>query len=115
MITLISWGHKFGNPPANFKFDVSYLKNPWREKKLQNASEKRILKFMENQKEFKILVNSLVDLVSTYEKLWPKENLIFAVCCSAGSYRSPMVVKSMEKKLKKTKINCKVKHPFYER
>ena len=53
MIYLLSWGFKFGRPPANFAFDVSYFKNPWREKELRNGKEEDIIEFMKKQKLYK--------------------------------------------------------------
>ena len=104
----MSWGFKFGRPPANFAFDVSYLKNPWREKKLQDADKKAILKFMRDQKEFEELINGFVFLICIYNKLWPKENLVFAFCCSAGEYRSPIVVEVLEEELKKLSVPVQI-------
>ena len=66
MITLLSWGYKFGRPPANFAFDVSFLKNPWRVKELRGASKKTVLKFMKEQKEFEELITAFVNLISIY-------------------------------------------------
>lgn len=107
MIHLMSWGFKFGQPPANIKLDVSYLINPWRKKELRGASKKEILAFMEEQEEFNEVVNAIVNLVSVYDKLWPESKMVFAVCCSEGTYRSPMVVEAVGKKLEELKINYK--------
>lgn len=104
MIYLLSCGFKFGKPMANFFFDVSYLKNPWREKHLRHGKKEEIDKFMESQKEFKKIVSSISQLIITYARLFPKEKMIFAICCSAGEYRSPMVVKKISNILNKNKI-----------
>jgi len=115
MITIMSWGHKFGNPPANIKFDASYLINPWRKEELKNASKNEILEFMKNQKEFKDIVNMIVNSIEIYNKLWPDSIIICAVCCSEGSYRSPMVVESVAKILDSKNIVYKIKHQHNER
>ena len=67
---------------------------------------------MEEQKEFQEVVNIIVSTISKYNKMWSNAKMIFAVCCSEGSYRSPMVVESVAKKLKENKISVKVEHPF---
>lgn len=108
MITLISWGFKYGDPPANFKFDVSYLKNPWREKGLRNASKERIIDFMKEQEGFDTLISSFVILIMIYNNLFPNENLIFAFCCSAGEYRSPVVVEILHQRLEEKNIHVRV-------
>ena len=104
----MSWGFKYGRPPANFAFDVSFLKNPWREKKLRGADKETVLKFMRKQKEFGELINALADVICVYDKLWPKEDLIFAFCCSAGEYRSPIVVEALEQKLAANNITTQI-------
>ena len=110
MIILKSWGFKWGRPPANFIFDVSFLINPWRVKKLRDADKKTILDFMKKQKEFEELTNAFVELISTYYCLWPKETLIFAFCCSAGEYRSPAVIEVLYQRLVKLNIPVKINH-----
>jgi RNase adaptor protein for sRNA GlmZ degradation len=108
MITLLSWGFKFGRPPANFTFDVSYFKNPWREKSLRNGKKKDILKFMEDQEEFKSITEIIGMLIISYANFFPGENMVFAFCCSAGEYRSPCVLEKVSSMLKKRKITHKI-------
>lgn len=108
MIYLLSWGHKFGSPPANFKFDVSYLKNPWREKRLRHGKKRDILKFMREQEEFNIITDMTSKMISIYAEMFPKEKMVFAFCCSAGEYRSPIAVEEVSLKLKKLKVAHKI-------
>lgn len=96
MITLMSWGHKYGQPPANFKFDVSYLKNPWRVPELKDAPMSKILEYLEEQEEFTEIIESIAIVASTYERFYPGENHVFAICCSAGEYRSPIVAERVK-------------------
>lgn len=110
MITLISHGFKYGRPKSNFYFDVSYLVNPWRQKKLRNAPKKDIMKFMYAQEGFNNLMNSISQVIFIYEDMWPNENLVFAFCCSAGEYRSPVVIEAIKENLKSRGIDCKIKH-----
>jgi len=112
MITLMSWGMKYGEPPANFKFDVSYLKNPWREG-LKGYGE--IMHFMNNQKEFQELLKVFVDTILCYNELYPHENLVFAFCCSAGEFRSPVMVECIGAILKPTGINYQIIQNQYSR
>lgn len=104
----MAYGFKYGRPSANFIFDVSFLKNPWREKKLQGADKETLIKFMRDQKEFEELIDAFVNLICIYNKLWPKENLVFAFCCSAGEYRSPIVVEVLSQELEKLHIPIQV-------
>ena len=110
MITLISWGHKFGMPVSNFKFDVSFLKNPWRDPKLKRAEISEIRKFMEHQEGFRELIDSFVNLIVTYNRLFPGEDLRFAFCCSAGEFRSPSVVQAVHDRLKILGVFSTIEH-----
>ena len=112
MITLISYGFKFGKPDCNFCFDVSYLRNPWREEALKHAERKKVIEFVMTQPEFQQVVNAVLSTIITYYTLWPEENMIIAICCNAGADRSPIVVDAISKKLGERDIPHEVKHPF---
>ena len=115
MITLISYGFKFGKPQCNFCFDVSYLKNPWREEELIHADRKKIIEFLMSQPEFEKVVTAIYSVIATYYSLWPEENMVFAICCNAGADRSPIVVDAISKKLAENSIPHEVEHPFARR
>lgn len=107
MITLMSWGIKYGEPPANFKFDVSYLRNPWRDKqKLKGylSMKDAVMAFMEQQKEFGILALKFANLIDIINSQFPDENLVFCFFCSAGEYRSPAMVEKISEELGKRGI-----------
>lgn len=110
MILLKSHGFKFGQPNANFVFDVSYLKNPWREKELRDAKKSELMKFMMMQSPFFELVNQFTLLIESIYKHYGEENLIFAFCCSAGEYRSPLTVELVAEKLLRRGIKVKIVH-----
>lgn len=111
MITLFSHGFKYGSPRANFVFDVSYLKNPWRDPKLRGSSvsarkklRPQMAKFMDAQPEYSEYCKKIADVVSMLDRLFPGEDIRIAICCSAGEYRSPMVVEGVKKLLRKNNI-----------
>ena len=108
----MSWGMKYGEPPANFKFDVSYLKNPWRE---GLSGYEKIMMFMEKQEEFKEMLKVFTDIIVCYNGLYPHENLVFAFCCSAGEFRSPAVVDCLGTNLKILGINYQIIQNQYSR
>ena len=115
MITLMSWGHKYGNPPANFKFDVSYFKNPWREKEIKNCQDKserkkKIIKFMKNQEGVETIIVHISEVIAFYSLLFPDEHICVAICCSAGEFRSPAIVELIGKELSKRKIKYDINH-----
>lgn len=103
MITLKSHGFKYSRPEANFVFDVSYFPNPWREKEIRTAPKikrnKLSIDFMRKQdgvNDFILHVAGLIKFMDTY---FPEENLIFAICCSSGEYRSPAIVELIKETL----------------
>ena len=115
MITLMSWGHKYGSPPANFKFDVSYFKNPWREKEIRTLQgkdkrKKKIIDFMKNQEGVETIVAHISGVVALYNQLFPDENICVAICCSAGEFRSPAIVELIGKELSKRKVEYVISH-----
>ena len=109
MITIMSWGHKYGTPPANFKFDVSYFKNPWREQEIRDCQDKderkkKIIEFMKNQEGVETAVGHISEVIALYDLLFPDENMRVAMCCSAGEFRSPAIVELIGKELSKRKV-----------
>lgn len=115
MITLMSWGHKYGNPPANFKFDVSYFKNPWREKEIRDCKDKykrkqKIIEFMKNQEGVETIIVHISGMIALYGLLFPGENMSVAICCSAGEFRSPAIVELVGKELSKRKVRYVISH-----
>ena len=101
MITLKSYGFKFGRPEANVVFDASYFKNPWRDEAIRSSAFKKdkVLKFMLEQEGVHEFCEKVRDLIMEYNKLFPDENIQVAVCCSAGEYRSPAIVELVAKML----------------
>jgi Predicted P-loop-containing kinase len=114
MITLQSFGFKYGRPDANIVFDVSYFINPWRDASIREESEpafrrKKIFNFMMKQEGVAEFVDKVVSLLSTYENAFKGENFQVAFCCSAGEYRSPAIAELVHMALKEIGINSTLK------
>lgn len=115
MITLRSFGFKYGKPEANIILDVSYFINPWRDASIKDEvnsieKSKKILEFMLKQNGVEQFVQNASSLIMTYQSLFPDENLQIAFCCSAGEYRSPAIVELVKTKLIDSGFTCIVKH-----
>ena len=109
MITLKSHGHKFSQPECNFKFDVSFFANPWRDKKIREEkdTEKRkrmVMKFMEEQDGVESFVERTASLLRSVHTFFPDENIQVAICCSAGEYRSPAIVEMIAEQMKRSPV-----------
>lgn len=106
MITIKSWGFKYGRPEANIYFDVSYFKNPWRDEKIKDPNlskeerKKLIFEFMLKQQGVNEFVNKMADLLKCYYSLFPNENLQISFCCSAGEFRSPVIAELVYERIK---------------
>ena len=114
MITLMSWGNKFGSPPANFKFDVSYFKNPWRDENIRNEKDRMVrsemaMKFMRSQEGVVEFIEGVSYIISNINSKFQDENIVVALCCSAGEYRSPAMVMLLNDALNRLKINNIIK------
>ena len=113
MITLKSFGFKYGRPESNFVFDVSYLPNPWRDKDIRECKDKAtqtkmIWKFVNKDDRFLSIANGIGNCISRYYKAFPNENLVVGICCSAGEYRSPIIVELVQKALRDSHIDSKI-------
>jgi len=97
MIVIKSHGFKFSRPEANIAIDVSFFKNPWRDENIKNEKDiekrkKMIMKFMNDQKGVVEFIESVAWMIRNIDKTFPGENVVVALCCSAGEYRSPAMV-----------------------
>ncbi len=115
MITIKSFGFKYGRPEANIVLDVSYFKNPWRSEEIRHEKDiakraKLIMDYMMEQSGVEVFVTKTTDLIATYGVLFPEENIQIALCCSAGEYRSPSLVMLIANELSKRGIDCVVSH-----
>jgi RNase adaptor protein for sRNA GlmZ degradation len=110
MITLLSFGFKYRRPPANNYIDVSFIKNPAREKKwgLFSKIDKEMIDFVLNHNTLDEILNKTFELIIFLKE--QDDDLRFAFGCSAGRHRSPIFVKLLEKKFMDSKIAVKVKH-----
>lgn len=113
MITLMSHGFKFSRPEANYVFDVSFFKNPWRDEDIRNETEDsirrhKIRKYMLSQIGFEGFVDSVSAMLIRLDATFPRENIRVAFCCSAGEYRSPSVVMIVSERLDEFKVKHKI-------
>lgn len=114
MITIHSFGFKYGKPEANIILDVSYFVNPWRDKSIREEIDvqkrrQKIIEFMNGQAGITEFVSKTSDMLSHYDKLFPQENLQVAFCCSAGEYRSPTIAEMVHDKLKELGVYSTMK------
>lgn len=110
MITLISFGFKYGPPNANYYFDVGFLKNPSRDKNWTFFSnpDDEMKQFVLAQPDASTLINYVTPLIIFLSTI--DQNQIFAFGCSAGRHRSYIIVNALADKLREQGIGVNVKH-----
>ena len=109
-ITITSFGFKYGLPNSNYYFDVSFLKNPAREKQWNLFSEpdEEMKKFVTDQPAFKDFVKQVIPLIEVVTELDDDMRISFG--CNAGRHRSFFVTEYVARELKKKGHNVRVIH-----
>lgn len=109
-MTLISFGFKYGRPPANHYFDVSFLKNPAREAGWNLFSEPsdEMRAFVLGQPAACEFLDAALPLVRVLAGA--DDDARVALGCSAGRHRSAIVVEELARRLRKEGIAVRVLH-----
>lgn len=100
MLTLVSFGFKYGPPPCNHSFDVSFLKNPARYEPWSFWSphnDTGMYDFMKNQPEFEAFLSHATKTCLFLATIDDDVRIGFG--CSSGRHRSPIVVNSLAGRL----------------
>jgi len=106
-VNLISFGFKMGVPAdADMIFDARFLKNPFFEPSLKNrlGTTPSIKKYVGNQKEAKVFMTKVSDLLSFLLPKFQKEGkttLNIGFGCTGGKHRSVALVEILQEKLSK--------------
>ncbi len=109
-LTLISFGFKYGRPPANHVFDVSFLKNPAREASWGLWSEPS-----EEMRRWVLAQPLAVEFLATaapFVRLLAKtdDDVRVAFGCSAGRHRSTILVEELARRLREEGLSVSVHH-----
>lgn len=104
MITLISFGYKFGEPEADRTMDCRPLRNPHSDPKLRNLSglDDKVRKFVASDYR---LPNMLKHILS---KVQDGETVAFG--CFGGRHRSVAMVEMVGEALKERGLEVEVHH-----
>jgi UPF0042 nucleotide-binding protein len=116
MISLVSFGYKFGVPAdADLVFDVRFLPNPHFVPRLrkysgQDAGVRRYIRSFSQTGEFLRRVESLLKFLIPHYIEEGKSYLTIAFGCTGGRHRSVMMAESMAKTLSGLGYAVKVVH-----
>ncbi len=104
-LSLVSFGYKAGlPPPANFIFDVRFLKNPFWDPKLRplNGCHQEVQEFVliqEPAAKFLDELSSMLSRVLPQIATTGAEDFMVALGCTGGQHRSPALIEALAKRL----------------
>ena len=109
-LTLVSFGFKYGRPPANHVFDVSFLKNPAREASWglwSTPSDEMRLWVLAQPAAVEFLEAAL-----PYVRFLARtdDDVRIAFGCSAGRHRSTILVEELARRLRDDGLDVAVFH-----
>jgi len=109
-VTLVSFGFKYGRPPANHVFDVSFLKNPAREASwgLWSSPSEEMRHWVLAQPaavEFLAAALPCVRFLAGTD-----DDVRIAFGCSAGRHRSTILVEELARRLRAEGLEVAVHH-----
>jgi UPF0042 nucleotide-binding protein len=109
-LTLLSFGFKFGPPPTNYYFDVSFLKNPARESQwdLFSRVTPRMREFVLAQPACRRFLDRMVPLLKVLIDC--DDDVRVGIGCSAGRHRSAIVVEEIARRMEGEEVLVKILH-----
>jgi RNase adapter protein RapZ len=120
-ISLVSFGFKYGIPTgADLLFDVRFLPNPHFVPELRPLSGKdqRILDYLDQQPDYRELLDRLTDLLVYLLPRYRKENrsyLSAAIGCTGGRHRSVAIVETLGRRLREAGWDPHLRHRDLDR
>ncbi|QDU65796.1 RNase adapter RapZ [Engelhardtia mirabilis] len=96
-LTLLTFGFKYGAPPANYYFDVSFLKNPAREQgwSLFDQPDDGMRQFVLGQPLAQGFLDTVIPLIAVL--LEADADVRIGIGCSSGRHRSNIVAEEIER------------------
>ena len=109
-LTLISFGFKYGAPPANHIFDVSFVANPAREERwgLWSEPDAAMRAFVMEQSGARAFVDAALPLLRVL--VGCDDDVRVAFGCSAGRHRSAILVEEIASRLRAENVDVHVVH-----
>jgi len=109
-ITLMSFGFKYGQPNANYYFDVGFIKNPARESNwgFESEVDEEMKRFVLEQPQAAAFIQTVMPLIVFLKDI--DQHQVFAFGCSAGRHRSPVIVEVLASILQDSGTEVEVIH-----
>lgn len=100
MVSIQTFGFKYGHPQCNYWFDVSFIPNPARRegRSLKDKYDAEMLNFVRNQQGVDEIVSAIVIVIETVSQL--DDDVRIGIGCNSGRHRSRAVADLVIRKLK---------------
>lgn len=119
LVSIISFGFKYGVPiDSDLVFDVRFMPNPYyvSELKEKTGNELEVQNYVLNDKNSKIFLEKLEDMLSFLLPLYIKEGknqIVISIGCTGGKHRSVTIANKIFDFLKSEEYNAFIKHRDY--
>ena len=107
-VTLIPFGFKYGNPRANYIFDVSFLVNPVRQpgRSLRDPLDDNMRQFVLNQKEALAIIEVVANLIDLLINI--ADDIRIGIGCNSGRHRSRIICEEILRRNEHANIQIKL-------
>ena len=110
-VAIVTFGFKYGPPPTNYAFDVSFLRNPARETQWGLFAEpddemRTFVMEQSNAQTFLDRLTPMVEALATFD-----DGVRIGLGCSGGRHRSRIIADALAEKLRAKDIAVNIIHP----
>ncbi|MEL6349090.1 MAG: RNase adapter RapZ [Myxococcota bacterium] len=110
-VTLVTFGFKYGPPPTNYSFDVSFVRNPARDPRwgmFARADDQGMREFVLEQPQAESFLKSLIPLIEVLSRC--DDDLRVGLGCNAGRHRSRIIAAEVQRRLQAVGIEAHLIH-----
>ncbi|MBI1369151.1 MAG: hypothetical protein GC162_10920 [Planctomycetes bacterium] len=109
-LTLISFGFKYGQPNANYYFDVSFLTNPARQAEWDLFSQPcpKMRRFVLDQPAAQKFIEAVIPLLRVV--MDADDDVRVGIGCSSGRHRSCIIVEELKRRLEDELTQVRIEH-----
>lgn len=110
-VTLVTFGFKYGPPPTNYSFDVSFVRNPARDPRwgmFAKADDAGMREFVLEQPQAQAFLQSLIPLIEVLSRC--DDDLRVGLGCNAGRHRSRIIAAEIQQRLQERGIHAHLIH-----
>ena len=110
-VPLVTFGFKYGPAPANYSFDVSFLRNPARDPRwglFATADDAGMQQFVLEQPQAEAFLQAVLPLIEVLSRC--DDDLRVGLGCNAGRHRSRILAAELQRRLEARGIQTHLIH-----